>query len=76
MSIDGLVKFMDTWGFIGMDYDWEYPGAEDRGGGADDTANFVLLCQDMKQAFGTKYGYSITLPASYWYLRYFDIAVM
>ncbi|CZS97834.1 uncharacterized protein RCO7_00033 [Rhynchosporium graminicola] len=76
MFIDGLIKFMETYSFTGMDMDWEYPAAEDRGGMPEDTANFVLLCKDIKQAFGTKFGYSITLPASYWYLQHFDLAGM
>ncbi|KAF5523516.1 Chitotriosidase-1 [Colletotrichum aenigma] len=76
MFIDGLIKFMESYGFDGMDLDWEYPTADDRGGTADDTANFVLLCKEIKAAFGTRFGYSITLPASYWYLQNFDLAGM
>ncbi|KAH7317111.1 family 18 glycosyl hydrolase [Stachybotrys elegans] len=72
--IDGLLKFMKTYGFDGMDLDWEYPTAADRGGRAEDSANFVLLSKEIKAAFGSKYGYSITLPASYWYLQHFDLA--
>jgi chitinase len=33
----------------------------------------VLLSSDIKQAFGSKYGYTITLPASYWYLQHFEL---
>lgn len=47
---------------------------DDRGGRAEDSANFVLLSKDVKEAFGSRYGYSITLPASYWYLQHFDLA--
>ncbi|CAN9115600.1 unnamed protein product [Alternaria alternata] len=69
-----LMKFMDTYGFDGVDLDWEYPTADDRGGKAGDSANFVLLSKDIKNAFSGKYGYTITLPASYWYLQHFDVA--
>ncbi|KAF5502647.1 Chitotriosidase-1 [Colletotrichum aenigma] len=71
--IDGLLAFMDEYGFDGMDMDWEYPTADDRGGRAEDRANLVLLCQDIYDAFSGSYGFSITLPASYWYLQHFDI---
>ncbi|WQF79435.1 Putative glycoside hydrolase family 18, catalytic domain, glycoside hydrolase superfamily [Colletotrichum destructivum] len=76
MFIDGLIKFMASYGFDGMDLGWEYPTADDRGGTADDTANFVLLCDEIKAAFGSRFGYSITLQASYWYLQSFDLAGM
>ncbi|KAJ8124820.1 hypothetical protein O1611_g8820 [Lasiodiplodia mahajangana] len=72
--INNAIKFMDTYGFNGMDLDWEYPSADDRGGRVEDSANFVLLSQDIKEAFGSKYGYTITLPASYWYLQHFELA--
>ncbi|WQF88918.1 Putative glycoside hydrolase family 18, catalytic domain, glycosyl hydrolase family 18 (GH18) active [Colletotrichum destructivum] len=68
-----LMYFMETYGFDGMDLDWEYPTADDRGGKAEDKANFVLLSKEIKEAFGKRYGYSITLPASYWYLQHFDL---
>ncbi|KAL4801184.1 killer toxin alpha/beta [Aspergillus unguis] len=74
--INSLLNFMQTWGFDGVDLDWEYPGADDRGGITADTANFVHLLRDMKNAFGGSYGISVTLPASYWYLRWFDVQGM
>ena len=71
--ISGLIKFMDTYGFDGIDLDWEYPGADDRGGKSQDTANYVSLAAELRAAFGTKYGISMTLPTSYWYLQHFDL---
>ncbi|KJR85825.1 class 5 chitinase 1 [Sporothrix schenckii 1099-18] len=71
--IRSLVQFMDTYGFDGVDLDWEYPGADDRGGVATDTANFVALAAELKAAFGGKYGLTVTLPTSYWYLQHFDV---
>ncbi|EFX05487.1 class 5 chitinase 1 [Grosmannia clavigera kw1407] len=74
--INGLVNFMDTFGFDGVDLDWEYPGADDRGGVESDTANYVALVEQMRQAFGTKYGLTVTIPTSYWYLQHFDVESM
>ncbi|QIX02022.1 hypothetical protein AMS68_007539 [Peltaster fructicola] len=72
--ISQLTKFMDSYGFDGVDLDWEYPQADDRGGVAADTANYVSLVKEMRAAFGTRYGISMTLPTSYWYLQHFDLA--
>lgn len=44
-----------------MDLDWEYPAQPDRGGKAADTANLLLLIQEMRSAFGTKFGISFAL---------------
>ncbi|OLN97884.1 Killer toxin subunits alpha/beta 3 [Colletotrichum chlorophyti] len=74
--IRSLINFMDQFGFDGADIDWEYPGAEDRGGRPEDKDNFVTLCKEMKEAFAGHYGLSVTLPASFWYLRHFDVAGM
>ena len=71
--IGNLRQFMDTYAFDGVDLDWEYPGADDRGGESGDSANYVLLTKEMRAAFGTKYGISMTLPTSYWYLQHFDL---
>lgn len=72
--INGAIKFMDTYGFDGVDLDWEYPAAEDRGGLAADFENYVTLLQEMRSSFGSKYGLTITIPTSYWYLQHFDVA--
>jgi len=67
---------MPKYGFQGVDLDWEYPVSPDRGGTPDDTQNLVLLVQEMRKAFGTSYGISLTLAPDYWYLRYFDAKSM
>ncbi|GBF63439.1 chitotriosidase-1 [Trichophyton mentagrophytes] len=74
--ISALLRFIKTYGFDGVDLDWEYPGAEDRGGKVEDTANLVLLLKEMRAAFQGQYGLSATLPASFWYLRWFDVNKM
>ncbi|KAJ5146324.1 uncharacterized protein N7515_000888 [Penicillium bovifimosum] len=71
-----LLSFMDSYGFDGVDLDWEYPVASERGGREADFNNFGTFLANMRQALdGAKkdYGLSITLPSSYWYLQHFDI---
>jgi chitinase len=64
--ITGLAQFLQTHRFDGVDLDWEYPAADDRGGVEADTANFIKLLQELRSAFSGRYGISRTLPASYW----------
>ncbi|KAI3338994.1 carbohydrate-binding module family 18 [Ustulina deusta] len=76
MFIDQLAKFMRTWGFDGVDLDWEYPGAPDRGGMERDIPNYVSLLQDIRtrwDGMANGWGLSFTAPSSYWYMRWFDI---
>lgn len=64
---NNAVSFMNRYGFDGIDIDWEYPGAPDRGGKTEDTNNFVLLLQDMRstfQASSRPFGLTFTAPAS------------
>ncbi|KAI4274222.1 MAG: hypothetical protein LQ337_004074 [Flavoplaca oasis] len=74
--IKSCVDFMSEYGFQGVDLDWEYPGSPERGGSRADIANFVTLVKDMRAAFGTEYGLSLTLAPDYWYLRFFDCKAM
>lgn len=78
---DNLVSFMSRYGFDGVDIDWEYPGAPDRGGLQEqDAANFVALLRTLRSTFLASargnYGLSFTIPTSYWYLRWFDVPGM
>lgn len=62
-----------------MDIDWEYPGAPDRGGNPDDTANYVTLLKTLRATFDATsrdLGLTFTVPSSYWYLRWFDLPNM
>lgn len=61
--INSLISFMSTYGFDGVDLDWEYPGAEDRSGRPADYKNFPIFMKRLKKALGD-YEVSITLPAS------------
>ncbi|KAJ5219685.1 hypothetical protein N7468_008889 [Penicillium chermesinum] len=74
--IDSAISLMKTYGFDGIDLDWEYPAASDRGGVAADTDNFVTFLKELKVACGSKYGISATLPSSYWYMQGFDVVGM
>lgn len=75
--ISNLKTFMNRYGFDGVDLDWEYPGAPDRGGHEDDGVNFTKLLKEMRTAFDDMSGghkeITFTAPTSYWYLRHFDI---
>jgi len=70
--IQSTADFMDKYGFTGVDLDWEYPVEPKRGGSKGDTENFTKLVREMREAYGNKYGISLTLAPDYWYLRYFD----
>ncbi|KAL4867386.1 glycoside hydrolase superfamily [Aspergillus spectabilis] len=74
--IQSSLEFMEKYGFDGIDIDWEYPVADDRGGNPLDKARLVTFMKELKEACGDRYGVTITLPASYWYLQGFDVEGM
>lgn len=71
--IESAAIFMDKYGFMGIDLDWEFPVAPERGGTDADVANLVILLKEMRAAWGPQYGISIAVPADYWSLRQFDL---
>ncbi|KAF4454651.1 hypothetical protein F53441_2885 [Fusarium austroafricanum] len=74
--IKSLISFMATYGFDGVDIDWEYPAADDREGREEDFDNLPKFLSNIKSALkqsGERNGLSIAIPASYWYLQHFDL---
>ncbi|KAL6229244.1 hypothetical protein BDW75DRAFT_249985 [Aspergillus navahoensis] len=72
-----LTLFMLTWGFDGVDIDWEYPAATDRNGRAEDYKNFPAFLKNLRKALDQyNFGLSVTLPTSYWYLQHFDLTAI
>ncbi|KAF9034676.1 hypothetical protein BDZ89DRAFT_1036404 [Hymenopellis radicata] len=62
---------------FGIDIDWEYPVADDRGGKPEDKANYVALMKLLHTSFKeNNYGLSFTAPSSFWYLQNFDLPGM
>ncbi|KAK3292952.1 glycoside hydrolase superfamily [Chaetomium fimeti] len=73
---ESLITFMRRHNFDGVDLDWEYPVADDRGGIPEDYDNFITLVRRLRERLnrtGRDYGITLTLPASYWYLRGFNL---
>jgi GH18 family chitinase len=49
--ISSVVNYLQNYHLDRVDLDWEYPSAADRGGSEDDTANYVTLLAEMREAF-------------------------
>ncbi|GFP57665.1 endochitinase [Trichoderma asperellum] len=61
--ISNIIAWQGEYGYDGIDFDWEYPGATDRGGHADDGANYVQFLKDLRAAMtASGKDYIITLP--------------
>ncbi|KAH7122649.1 glycoside hydrolase superfamily, partial [Dendryphion nanum] len=70
--IESAVDLMKTYGFQGIDLDWEYPVAEDRGGRPGDTKNQIALFVELREAIGNRFGFSSILAPDFWYLQHMD----
>ncbi|KAF2743763.1 glycoside hydrolase family 18 protein [Sporormia fimetaria CBS 119925] len=74
---ESLLSFMSTYGFDGIDLDWEYPVADDRSGRGVDFENFPKFMSRLKDSLkSANKVISITIPASYWYLQHFDLKAL
>jgi len=51
--VQSVVQFLRTYGFDGLDLDWEYPGLNDRGGKRADYDNYVLMTKEIREAFNS-----------------------
>jgi len=61
---ESLATFLEDNHFDGVDLDWEYPGAEDRGGRGEDFENFPKFLQRLRarlNRMSTPQGLSVTL---------------
>ncbi|KAJ5629564.1 hypothetical protein N7528_003221 [Penicillium herquei] len=77
--IRNLLGFLSEYGYDGVDFDWEYPGADDRGGSDSDGVNYTTFLEELRAAIdasGKEYIVTFTAPTSYWYLRHFDLKAM
>jgi len=74
--IKNVISQLASYGFDGIDIDWEYPGTE-RGGIEADGQNFLSLLKELSAATSSKHiEVSFTVPASFWYLQQFPILQM
>ncbi|KAL9184576.1 hypothetical protein ACHAXT_012546 [Thalassiosira profunda] len=75
-----VVQFLRTYGFDGLDLDWEYPGLKDRGGKRDDYNNYVLMVKELRRAFDAApepYELTVAIPGNTTKLEMgFDLAGM
>ncbi|MEN0037820.1 MAG: glycosyl hydrolase family 18 protein [Cellvibrio sp.] len=78
--VNNLVTWMRTYNYDGVNFDWEYPGAD---GKNYDKENFAALLLEVRAAFdgleaelGKKLEMSIDLHSSLWYANWLDFTVL
>lgn len=62
--VKSCIDFVESYGFDGIDIDWEYPGGQglpSNGAKIDDGSNYVLLLKEFKKQ-SNKIGLSIAVP--------------
>ena len=65
--VQSCIEFVQRYGFDGIDFDWEYPGAEGAPGHVfrpEDNANFVKFLRLLRQQAPEKMLISIAVPAN------------
>ncbi|KAK2022354.1 family 18 glycosyl hydrolase [Colletotrichum zoysiae] len=70
--VDSVLNFMSIYDLDGIDLDWEYPVAKDRGGRDEDFANLPRFMRTLRQGL-KDYEISVTIPAVYRNLQHFDL---
>ncbi|KXJ87189.1 glycoside hydrolase superfamily, partial [Microdochium bolleyi] len=77
---DNIVKFVVDNKLDGVDFDWEYPGADDIEGSdpgtKEDGINYLKFLTTVRNGLPKEKSLAIAAPASYWYLRNFPIELM
>ncbi|CAI6036973.1 unnamed protein product [Clonostachys chloroleuca] len=72
--LDSLVSMMNRYRFDGVDIDWEFPTANDRGGRPEDYKNQVEFMSRLRSRMkDVKKGVSVVIPATDRYLKGFDL---
>ncbi|KAJ6534425.1 hypothetical protein DFH09DRAFT_1405431 [Mycena vulgaris] len=71
--IASVKTFLATYQLDGIDIDFEYPGAIERGAPATDTPNLTTFFQELRSALGSSVLISCATPAGYWFLKGFEI---
>jgi chitinase len=73
-----IVSFMNAYQLDGIDLDWEYPAENDIPGIPSstkaDVGNFVAFMSSLRNKMPDGKTISFTAPASYWYLRAFEMS--
>ena len=61
--IDSVLAFLPKYGFEGLDFDWEYPGAREGSDPDHDKENFAILVKELAEALHPA-GYLLTAALS------------